>query len=78
MGGDARVAAVFDSGDEVGARGGERGIRREARMDGDGRANMQRRRGLDVEAANMEERQHGQDMIFGGEIMHVLAHHAVP
>ena len=65
-------------GRTVALDGGERGLRREARMDGHGRAVMQRRRGLDVEAADMEERQHGQHMIVRGEAVHVLAHHAVP
>ena len=44
---------------------GQRGIRREARMDGHGGAVVQRRRGLDVEAADMEERQHGKHVIVG-------------
>ena len=35
-------------------------------MDGDGGAMVQRRRSLDVEAADMEERQHREDMIVGG------------
>ena len=39
---------------------------------------VQRRRGLDIEAADMEERQHGEDVIVGGEAVHVLAHHPVP
>ena len=47
-------------------------------MNGHGRAVMQRRRGLDVEAADMEKRQHGQHVILRGEAVHVLAHHPVP
>ncbi len=57
---------------------GERGVRREARMDGHGGTEVQCRRGLDVEAADMEERQHGEHVIIGGEAVHVLAHHPVP
>ena len=50
----------------VGRSSRERRKRRigcEARMDGHGRAELQRRRGLDVEPADMEERQHGEDVI---------------
>jgi len=57
---------------------GKRCVRREARMDRHGRAVLQRRRGLDVEAADVEEWQHGEDVIAGGEAVHVLAHHGVP
>ncbi len=39
---------------------------------------MQRGRGLDVEPADMEERQHGEDVIARRQVVHVLAHHAVP
>ena len=56
----------------------QRVVGREARMDGDRRTEMQRRRGLDVHAADMEQRQHRQHMIVGGHGVHVLAHHAVP
>ena len=56
----------------------QRVIGREAGMNGDRRTEMQCRRGLDVHAADMEERQHGQHMIVRGHGMHVLAHHAVP
>ena len=62
-------------GRAVAREGGQRGIRREARMDGDGGAMVQRRRGLDVEAADMEEGQHVEHVIVGGEAVHVLAHH---
>ena len=65
-------------GRTVALEGGERRVRREARMDGHGGADVQRRRGLDIEAADMEERQHGEHMIVGGEAVHVLAHHPVP
>ena len=58
--------------------GGQCRVRRETRMDGYGGAVMQRRRGLDVEAADMEERQHREHVIVRSEAMHVLAHHAVP
>jgi len=47
-------------------------------MDRHGRAMLQRRCGLDIEAANMEEGQHGQHVIVRGEAVHVLAHHGVP
>ena len=57
---------------------GEGRVRREARMDRDGRAKMQRRGGLDVEAAHMKKRQHGQHMIVRSEAVHVLAHDGVP
>ena len=60
---------------------GDRGQRRvggEAGMDGHGRAVMQRRRGLDVQPADVKERQHGQHVVVGTEPMHVLAHDAVP
>ncbi len=65
-------------GRPVARDGGERRVRREARMDRHGGAELQRRRGLDVEAADMEERQHGEDVIVRGQAVHVLAHHAVP
>ena len=52
------------------ASGAKRGVQR------DGRAELQRRRGLDVEPADMEQRQHGQHVIVGGQSVHVLAHHA--
>ena len=47
-------------------------------MDRHGRAMLQRRCGLDIEAANMEEGQHGQHVIVGRHVVHVLAHDAVP
>ncbi len=56
----------------------ERCVRREARMDRHGRAMVQRWRGLDVEAADVEEGQHGKHMITGGEAVHMLAHDSVP
>ncbi len=46
-------------------------VGREARMDRHRRPKMQRRRGLDVEAADMEERKHGEDVIAGGEAVHM-------
>ena len=56
----------------------ERRVGRETRVDRDRRAEVQRRRGLDVEPADMEHRQHGQHVIGGGKVVHVLAHRAVP
>ena len=47
-------------------------------MDRHGGAEMQRRRGLNVQPADVKERQHGQHMIVGAKPVHVLAHHAVP
>ena len=67
-----------DQGRAIRAQGVERGIRGKARMQRDGGAGLQRRRGLDIQPADVEQRQHGQHMIVGGEIMHVLAHHRVP
>ena len=65
-------------GRAVERNGGKRRIRREARMDCHGCTKMQGRRGLDVEATDVKEGQHGEDMITGGEVVHVLAHHGVP
>ena len=56
----------------------QRRIGRKARMDRHRRAELQRRRGLDVEPADMEQRQHGEHVIVGGQVVHVLAHHRVP
>ena len=53
-------------------------LRRKARVQGHSRANLQRRRGLDVQSANVKERQHGQDVILCRHVVHVLAHHGVP
>src|SRR5437660_10225813 len=43
-----------------------------------GRAVLQRRRSLNVEATDMEEGQHGQHVIVGGKTVHVLTHYSVP
>ena len=43
-----------------------------------GRAELQRRRGLDVQPADMEQRQRIQDMVLRRHVMRVLAHHGVP
>ena len=58
--------------------GGERYFRNEARMDRHGGTVVQGRRGLNVKAADVEKRQHGEHMIIRGEGVHVLAHHPVP
>ena len=54
------------------ASGVKRGMQRH------GRAELQRRRGLDVEPADMEQRQHGEHVIVRRHVVHVLAHHGVP
>ena len=55
----------------------QRRLRREACVQGDRGAQLQRRRGLDVEPADMEQRQHGEDMILRRHVVHVLAHGGV-
>ena len=50
----------------------------ETGMDGHRGAELQRRRGLDIEPADVEEGKHGEHVIFGGEGVHVLAHGGVP
>ena len=50
-------------GRTIACDGGERCIRREARMNRHGGAMMQRRRGLYVEAADVKEGQHGEYMV---------------
>ena len=51
--------------------GSEAGVQR------DGGAQLQRRRGLDVEPADVEQRQHGQHVVLRRHVVHVLAHHRV-
>jgi len=56
----------------------ERRIRREARVDRHRGTVLQRRRGLNVETANVgKKRQHREHMIIRDEAVHVLAHHPV-
>ena len=56
----------------------ERRLRLETQVDCDRGAVLQGWCGLDVEAADMEEGQDGEDMIVGSEAVHVLAHYSVP
>ena len=56
----------------------QRRLGRKARVQRDGGAQLQRRRGLDVEPADVEHRQHGQHVVGGRHVVHVLAHHRVP
>ena len=55
----------------------QRVLRREPRMQRHGGAQLQRRYRLDVEAADMEQRQHRQHVILRRHRVQVLAHHCV-
>lgn len=56
----------------------ERRLRRKPRVESDGRAIVQGWRCLDIEAANVKQRQYCQDMIRRTEVMHVLTHDPIP
>src|SRR5262249_37629337 len=60
------------------SNGGERRLRLETRMQRDSCADLQSRRGLNVQPPDMEKRQNRQHVVVRRKVMHVLTHHGVP